>query len=140
VAVGIFHYILRRKFLLVSFQRETAFQGGLRVRWWDFLFYASFSFVMTSFVRIAGVLLVFTYLIVPAVCGFSLASTFRYRLVIGWVLSLVGGVAGLILSFEFDLPSGAAIVCTFGILLVFVFASASLIRILKHDAGRASPH
>ena len=73
VAVGILHFILRRSFLLVSFDRDRAYEQGLRVRWWDFLFYAAFGLVVTSFVRIAGVLLVFSYLIVPAVCGINLA-------------------------------------------------------------------
>src|SRR5207248_9738518 len=60
-AVGLFHFVLRRNFLLVSFDRDGAYQKGLRVRWWDFLFYAVFGLVVTSFVRIAGVLLVFSY-------------------------------------------------------------------------------
>ena len=134
--VGVFHFAFRQKFLLVSFDREAAFQQGLRVRLWDFFFYASFGFVVTSFVRIAGVLLIFTYLIVPAVCGIQLANGFRNRLLIGWALSLVGGVAGLFLSFHFDLPSGAAIVCTFGALLILITAglaarrAVSRIRIL----------
>ena len=118
--VGTFHFVFRKKFVSVSFDREAAYQQGLRVRFWDFLFYASFGFVVTSFVRIAGVLLIFTYLIVPAVCGIQLAGTFRNRLLIGWALSLVGGIGGLFLSFYCDLPSGAAIVCTFGALLISV--------------------
>src|SRR5207249_2809358 len=83
----------------------------LRVRWWDFLFYAVFGLVVTSFVRIAGVLLVFSYLIVPAVCGINLATRISHRLLIGWVIALLGGIAGLFLAFWWDLPSGAAIVC-----------------------------
>lgn len=123
-AVGIFHALLRKQFMLVSFDRERAFQLGWRVRWWDFLFYASFGVVVTSFVRIAGVLLVFTYLIVPAVCGIVLAETLGKRLFVGWTLSFVGGLAGLFLSFRYDLPSGAAIVCTFGGLLILVATSS----------------
>ncbi len=120
VAVGVFHFILRRSFLLVSFDRDGAYQKGLRVRWWDFLFYAIFGLVVTSFVRIAGVLLVFSYLIVPAVCGINLATRISRRLLIGWVIAWVGGIAGLFLSFWWDLPSGAAIVCTFGALLILI--------------------
>lgn len=122
VIVGAVHFALRKKFLLVSFDREAAFQQALRVRLWDFLFYASFGFVVTSFVRIAGVLLIFTYLIVPAVCALHLARTFRNRLLLGWAISLVVGVSGLFFSFYLDLPSGAAIVCTFGALLVAISA------------------
>lgn len=120
VAVGILHFVLRRNFLLVSFSRDRAYEQGLRVRWWDFLFYAAFGLVVTSFVRIAGVLLVFSYLIVPAVCGINLATRIGHRLFVGWIIALIGGVAGLYLSFWGDLPSGAAIVCTFGTLLILV--------------------
>src|SRR6266446_5429393 len=127
VAVGLLHFILRRSFLLVSFDRDRAYEKGLRVRWWDFLFYAAFGLVVTSFVRIAGVLLVFSYLIVPAVCGINLARGTRARLLLGWVVATLGGIGGLYWSFYSDLPSGAAIVCTFGALLIAV----SVVALLK---------
>src|SRR5206468_9721624 len=82
--------------------------------------YAVFGLVVTSFVRIAGVLLVFSYLIVPAVCGINLADRIGNRLLIGWIIALIGGIAGLFLSFWWDLPSGAAIVFTFGALLILI--------------------
>jgi len=126
--VGIVHFVLRRSFLLVSFDRDGAYERGLRVRWWDFLFYALFGLVVTSFVRIAGVLLVFSYLIVPAVCGINLARSLGKRLLIGWVVALLGGIAGLFLSFRWDLPSGAAIVCTFGALLIVISLGGLLWR------------
>src|SRR5437763_6718388 len=126
LAVGIFHFALRRSFLVVSFDRDRAFEQGLRVRWWDFLFYAAFGLVVTIFVRIAGVLLVFSYLIVPAVCGITLARNIRLRLILGWIIATIGGIAGLVWSFYGDLPSVAAIVCTFGALMVFVSAVALL--------------
>src|SRR5207302_607175 len=117
---GIFHFVLRKNFLLVSFNRDQAYDQRLRVRWWDFLFYAVFGLVVTSFVRIAGVLLVFSYLIVPAVCGINLARRISHRLLIGWLIALIGGIAALFFSFWWDLPSGAAIVCTFGGLLAII--------------------
>jgi zinc/manganese transport system permease protein len=120
VAVGLLHFVLRKNFLLVSFDRDGAYAKGLRVRWWDFLFYAAFGLVVTIFVRIAGVLLVFSYLIAPAVCGINLADTLGRRLLIGWIIALIGGIGGLFLSFWWDLPSGAAIVCTFGVLLILI--------------------
>ena len=120
LAVGIFHLALRKNFLLVSFDRDRAYQQGLRVRWWDFFFYASFGLVVTIFVRMAGVLLVFSYLIVPAVCVVNLVSGIRARLILGWIIATMGGIGGLFWSFYGDLPSGAAIVCTFGALLVGV--------------------
>jgi zinc/manganese transport system permease protein len=128
VFVGIFHLLLRRNFLLVSFDRDRAYQQGLRVRWWDFSFYASFGLVVTIFVRMAGVLLVFSYLIVPAVCVINLVSGVRARLVIGWIIATIGGIGGLFWSFYGDLPSGAAIVCTFGALLIGVSAIGSLLH------------
>lgn len=129
VLVGFVHFVLRRSFLLVSFDREAAYERGLRVRWWDFLFYALFGLVVTSFVRIAGVLLVFSYLIVPAVCGINLAKSLGKRLLVGWLIALFGGIAGLFLSYQWDLPSGAAIVCTFGALLVIISVGGLLLRL-----------
>jgi len=127
VVVGIVHFIFRKNFLLVSFQREEAYRLEWRVRWWDFFFYATFGIVVTIFVRVAGVLLVFSYLIVPAVCAVTLARRNTARLFIGWGISLLGGIAGLFLSFWGDFPSGAAIVCTFGVLLIV----AALINLLR---------
>src|SRR5256885_15198238 len=132
-AVGVFHFAFRKNFLLVSFNRDGAYQQGLRVRWWDFLFYAVFGLVVTSFVRIAGVLLVFSYLIVPAVCGINLATKISHRLLIGWMIAWLGGIAGLFLSFWWDLPSGAAIVCTFGALLILI----SFFALWQHRRGRS---
>jgi zinc/manganese transport system permease protein len=132
-AVGILHFVLRKNFLLVSLDRDGAYQKGLRVRWWDFLFYAVFGLVVTSFVRIAGVLLVFSYLIVPAVCGITLAHRIGNRLLIGWIIALIGGIAGLFLSFWWDLPSGAAIVCTFGAVLIII----SICGLLRARSRRA---
>ena len=126
--VGIFHLALRKHFLLVSFDRDRAYQQGLRVRCWDFLFYASFGLVVTIFVRIAGVLLVFSYLIVPAVCAINLVSGIRARLILGWIIATIGGIGGLYWSFYGDLPSGAAIVCTFGALLVGVSVISTLLH------------
>jgi zinc/manganese transport system permease protein len=90
------------------------------------LFYATFGLVVTSFVQIAGVLLVFSYLIIPAVCGMNLARSLSQRLLIGWLVSLAGGIAGLFFSYSLGFPTGAAIVCTFGALLIIV----SLISLL----------
>ena len=93
--------------------------------------------MVTSFVRIAGVLLVFSYLIVPAVCGINLARRISHRLLIGWIVALIGGIAGLFFSFWWDLPSGAAIVCTFGALLILVSATTLLRK--DKTSGNGSP-
>ncbi|MFL6543149.1 MAG: metal ABC transporter permease [Chthoniobacterales bacterium] len=132
-AVGTLHFWKRRSFLLVSFDRDRAYERGLRVRWWDFAFYALFGLVVTIFVRVAGVLLVFSYLIVPAAVAITLTRRIALRLLIGWLVSLIGGIAGLYLSFYGDFPSGAAIVCTFGVLLVLV-AILTLFR--RQDPNR----
>lgn len=119
-AVAVLHWIFRRKFLLISFEPEKAGELGLRVRAWDFLFYAVFGLVVTSFVRIAGVLLVFTYLIVPAVCGILLFRNLKAQFVTGYFIAIAAGIGGILLSFWADLPTGAAMVCTFGALLIAV--------------------
>ncbi len=114
-AIGGFHYLFRNRFILISVDADQAALRGLSVRWWDFLFYTSFGFVVTSSVEMAGVLLVFSYLIVPAVCATYFADRLWTRLVIGWTLGFVVSVAGLYASYAADLPTGAAVVCTFGL-------------------------
>jgi len=120
-AVLALHYWLRKKFYLISFDLDEAERQGMSVRLWDFIFYATFGLVVTSFVRIAGVYLVFSYLIVPAVCGALLSARTSMRLAIGWGVALVAGIGGLVLSTEWaslDLPTGPTIVCIFGLMLV----------------------
>ena len=112
-----FYAVFHKRFALISSNPETAFAQGMNVRLWDFLFYAAFALVVVSFVRIAGVLLTFAYLIVPAVCGVMLAQTWMRRLVIGWGIAAIASLIGLSLSYWLDLPTGAAIVCASGLLL-----------------------
>lgn len=118
VAIAAIHVIFRKKFLMISFAPAEAAAAGLSIRWWDFVFYALFGWVVTSFVQIGGVLLVFSFLIVPAVCANFLAESLRAKLLIGWVTATVASVAGLYGSYALDLPTGAAIVCTLGVALV----------------------
>jgi zinc/manganese transport system permease protein len=113
---GAFH----KRFALISGAPERAFAEGLRVRLWDFFFYAAFALVVVSFVRIAGVLLTFAYLIVPAVCGVTLMRTWMGRLVVGCIIATLSSLAGMLASYSMDLPTGAAIVCACGLALVLV--------------------
>jgi len=118
VAIGIFHFIFRKQFLEISVDPRGAAARGVPVRIWDFLFYASFGFVVTRSVAIAGVLLVFCYLIVPSVGAMLWARSIGSRLAIGWVMGVVVSMLGMYFSVQFDLPTGATIVCTFGLVLV----------------------
>jgi zinc/manganese transport system permease protein len=142
-AIGIFHYIFRKKFLLISMNHERAEQTGLNVRFWDFLFYASFGFVVTSSVAIAGVLLVFCYLIVPSVGAMLFADRIGSRLAIGWTMGTLVSALGVYLSVLLDTPTGATIVVTFGGILVLMF----LVHLILHHGrtarqlqGAASAH
>jgi zinc/manganese transport system permease protein len=129
------HGLFRRKFLQLSFDLEGAIAQGMRTRLWDFLFYVTFGFAVTSFVQIAGVYLVFSYLIVPSVCGALLSPNIGWRLAIGWTIALAAGVSGLLMSTQWqsmDLPTGPTIVCLFGFLLVL---SGALTWALRYRAS-----
>lgn len=119
-AVGIVHWACRTPFFLISTDPGAAFAQGWRVRVWDFVFYATFGVVVTSSVRIGGVLLVFSYLIVPALAGIALGRSVRAKLIVGWAFGVLVSVLGVVASAAFDLPTGATVVCVFGVtLLVF---------------------
>ena len=119
--IGIFHWLCRRPFFRISTDPDGAFREGWRVRLWDFLFYASFGVVVTSSVRIAGVLLVFSYLIVPALAGIMLGRTIASKLLIGWGFGALVSVVGIVASAGLDLPTGATVVCAFGLTLVVLW-------------------
>jgi zinc/manganese transport system permease protein len=115
-AIGLGHWMLRARLA----------PGGSFV--WEFVFYATFGLVVTSSVALAGVLLVFAFLIVPAAIGVLYADVFAYRLVIGWIVGTVTSVAGLAASFAFDLPTGATMVCAFGVALALAGMGYSFLR------------
>jgi zinc/manganese transport system permease protein len=127
-AVGVFHYILRKPFLAISMEHDHPEKTNLNVRFWDFLFYASFGLVVTSSVAIAGVLLVFCYLIVPAVAAMLYGETIGSRLAIGWTMGTIVSALGVYLSLILDLPTGATIVCTFGLVLVLMALARPIVR------------
>jgi len=124
--VGAFHFAFRRRFLLISMDEPEAERQGVNVRFWDLLFYMSFGFVVTSSVAIAGVLLVFCFLIVPSVAAMLFSERLGVRLAIGWAMGAVVSAGGVMLSFVLDLPTGAAIVATFGAALLLVAAYRAL--------------
>ena len=127
-AVGLFHFLCRKQFLAISMNPSAAEASGLSIKLWDFLFYASFGFVVTSSVAIAGVLLVFCYLIVPSVGAMLYADQVGRRLAIGWSMGTLVSALGIYLSLTLDLPTGATIVCTFGLVLLLMAAARPLIR------------
>jgi zinc/manganese transport system permease protein len=126
--IGAFHYVFRHKFLAISMHPAKAEAAGISIKMWDFLFYASFGFVVTSSVSIAGVLLVFCYLIVPSVAAMLYADSIGRRLAIGWTMGTVVSAMGVYLSLKLDLPTGATIVCTFGLVLIIMAALRPLIQ------------
>lgn len=115
--VGLFHLFYRKRFLLISYSIDKARESGISIRLWDFLFYVTFGLIVTVSVRIVGVLLIFSYLIIPALCAILLVSGFGKRLMVGWAIGVLASIAGLYASCVFDFPAGASIVCSFGLVL-----------------------
>ncbi|HEU4938032.1 MAG TPA: metal ABC transporter permease [Vicinamibacterales bacterium] len=124
--IGAFHWVFRKKFLAISMDHDQAEGSVKSVRLWDFLFYASFGFVVTRSVAIAGVLLVFCYLIVPSVAAMLFSDRIGPRLAIGWAMGTIVSALGVYLSLTWDLPTGATIVCTFGFVLILM----AIVRVL----------
>lgn len=107
--VGLFHVLARRPFFAITANRRQAEAAGLRTRRWDLLFYASFALVVTSSVQVAGVMLVFSLLVIPPVIAVLFVRGPGARLALGWVLGLLAALLGVLASLRFDLPVGPAI-------------------------------
>ena len=133
-ALGLFHYLLRRRFLTISFHPEEAERQGWKIRWWDFWFYISFGLAVTISVPLAGVLMVFTMLVVPATIAFLFTRDIRRMVVISWGSGALASALGLWLSYVGNLPTGPLIVCMYGLLL----AAAGLLRKLGVGAQKIS--
>lgn len=114
-----FHWALRKEFLSITEDYEqAALEQGLRVKLWDFLFYISFGIVIVMSVRVAGIMLVFSFLVVPAAVSMIFSKKWLTKLMIGWVVGLFASIFGLYTSYTLDFPSGPTIVCFLGISLV----------------------
>ncbi len=125
--LGIFHFALRRRFLEVSQSVKGAERAGVSVRLWDCLFYGSFALMVTQSVGIAGVFVVFSYLIIPGACASLFAERFGSQLAVAWVVAAVTTVFGLVVSAVGDMPTGSSLVSCFGaVLVLFAVARAVL--------------
>ena len=127
IVIGGLHIYLRHRFLTISLDPAAAEAKGWAIRAWDFLFYALFGIVVTYSVSIAGVLVVFSFLVIPAVIAFLFANTPRKLLAIAYVSGVVATVGGLVLSYQFDLPTGPITVCAFAFVLIAAFVVRRLL-------------
>lgn len=118
--IGLFHWIFHKPFMAISSETAQAFESKMPVRFWDLLFYLSFGLVVTSSVEIAGVLLVFSFLIVPSVAAMLLSRNRIKRLGFGWAFGVLASLIGIAGSYFFDYPTGPSIVCAFGALFAVV--------------------
>ena len=136
--LGTLHWVFRKKFIELSFNHDDAAHDGWRPMLWDLLFYASFGVVITSSVQMAGVLLVFSFLIVPAVFSALFTKRIGLRLVMAWTLGAIVSAVGLWGSFSFDLPTGAAVVVTFGLALLFGAGARVILTMRERATGKSS--
>jgi zinc/manganese transport system permease protein len=131
-ALGLLHFVLRKRFIAISFHPEEAERQGWSIRFWDFLFYMSFGVAVTMSVPVAGVLLVFTMLVVPAVIAFLFTRNVRKMVLISWGAGMLASLLGLYVSYAGNFPTGPAIVCMYGLVLL----AAGVLR--RMGVGRES--
>ena len=124
--VGAFLFLNRAKLQICSEDPKRARAMGLSVKRWDFLFYACFGLVVTSSVKVSGVLAVFSYLIVPIVCSTLLGRRGAGRLYWAWAIGLGISILGGVFSYLRDWPMGATIVCLFGVTVAIVSLSVRM--------------
>lgn len=132
IIIAAIHFLYRKQFLLISSDPEKAKAKGMNLVLWDLLFYGTFGMVITSSVKIAGVLLVFSFLVVPSIIGMVFANKLSHRLLIGWTSGFAVSLCGVVASYHFDLPTGASLVVLFGILLILVLFTSKLLPKFRH--------
>ena len=116
VPVLLVHVLFYKEFLFVSFDRETARTLGYNVAWWNLLLYFTLGLVIAFAMQFAGVMLVFNFLVLPAVTGLLLARSMSGIFAVATAAALLAALVGFSLSVPFDLPSGPAIIAASGVL------------------------
>lgn len=136
--LGLLHFFFYRRFLTISTDADAAEKSGVNVRLWDTLFYAMFALMVTRSVAIGGVLVVFSYLIIPGACAGLLVNGFGARILVAWLVAIAVSFVGMGLSAVNDLPSGTTVVATFGAMLVACVFLGRLVRGAAAEAARES--
>jgi zinc/manganese transport system permease protein len=131
LAVGIIHWLSRKKLFFISETPEKAAQQKVRLWWWDIVFYATFGVVVTSSVKVAGVLLIFSLLIIPAIAALLCTSGTVRRVIWGWGVGLAGCVLGLELSLRGDFAAGPSIITTLLVILLLCAGIKKIITVIK---------
>ncbi len=129
LAVGTVHFFARKRFLLISEHPQEAERQGLRIWWWDIIFYTTFGLTVITSVRVAGVLLVFALLTIPAVSAMICVTATMSRVIFGWIFGLIGCTVGLEVSLWADIAAGPSIITTLLVLLLL----SSLVKILSKE-------
>jgi len=137
-AVGLFHYVFRSKFLLISENPDAAWDSGMNVRLWDFLFYLSFGVVITLSVDVAGVLIVFVFLVAPAILAMIVTDSLKLQLFLGWGLGVVVTTLGLLLAYIKDLSTGPAVIATYGVSMLIVAVAVYIVRAAERSRALAN--
>ncbi|MFQ6605826.1 MAG: metal ABC transporter permease [Fidelibacterota bacterium] len=123
--IGYIQWKFRAQFLRAS---DPSLRDEKETRLWDFLFYMTFGFMVTNSVKIAGVLLVFSFLIIPTVAALFYMDNVKKRLYFGWAFGVLGSFLGMAFSLLYDIPTGASIVVTFGVLLILAWVGSLWIK------------
>lgn len=115
LVIGLVHLIFRKRFFALTYEGS----GGYI---WEFLFFLSFAFVLVSSVSTAGILQVFSFLVIPALIGRLYTREPFKVLFIGWGVGLVASVFGLAVSFKMDLPTAPLIVASLSVAFFLLLA------------------
>ncbi|MCC7405778.1 MAG: metal ABC transporter permease [Bdellovibrionales bacterium] len=128
-AVALIHFVLRQRLLAASFKGQGSWV-------WDFVFYGLFGVVITSSVHVAGVLLVFSFLVVPAILSSLFLQGIGPRLVFGWGLGFLLSSLGMFLSYKWDVPAGAFLVCVFTVIPLLTVLALLAVKATRQNAAK----
>jgi len=115
---GLCFYFLRKPVDRISDDYAGGLRGGMRVVLWDLLFYALLGIVITLAVRIAGVVVVFAFLIIPATTSALFTASVKRRLIIAWASGAVASFLGILFAYELDFSVGPSVALFLGLALV----------------------
>ncbi len=129
VLLMVFHFRFRHKFIGLTDNPEAVRHR----RFWDFLFFATQGVITVLIVPIAGVLLAYAFLMIPATIAAMFSKGWLRAVVLGWSVGFAACVLGLVLSYNANLPYGPTLVLALGV----CFLGAVVIRAARPGLAQA---
>jgi zinc transport system permease protein len=127
-------YKIHRKFIYIAFDEEQAKVSGIDVTKLNYLFIVLAGLTVIASVRLVGVLLISSLIVIPNITAMMLGKGFKKTLLISIFIAIVSVIGGILISYVMNLaPGGTIVIISVGIFLTVISIKHSFKVIKEKD-------